>query len=136
MGGWRELLAPTEIIDLIRYIRKLPGPLPAGMRPGDLDVLVGKEIYGHYCVGCHGEHGNAETPLGRQLHPHPRNFTSPIEMESKDDQVLTQSIVRGIHGTAMAPWEGVLNKEDVRRVIVFIRQSFVPARLEPPQKTR
>jgi len=134
MGGWRELLAPTEIIDVMRYIRRLAGPLPAGMRPGDLDFLVGKEIYHRYCVGCHGEQGNAETPLGRQLRPHPRNFTSPIEMDSKDDQTLTQSIVRGIHGTAMAPWEGVLNKEDVRRVVVFIRQSFTPVRPASPPK--
>ena len=136
MGGWGGLLSPTEIIALMRYIRTLADPLPAGMRPGELDFLVGKEIYQSYCVACHGEQGNGQTVLGRQLVPHPRDFTSPAEMTSKDDQQLAQSIRRGVHGTAMAPWEGVLNKEDVRRVIVFIRESFTPGRSAPPQKSQ
>ena len=45
MGGRGELLSPTEIIDVMRYIRTLAGPLPAGMRPVDLDLRVGQEIY-------------------------------------------------------------------------------------------
>ena len=136
MGGWRDLLAPAEIIDLMRYVRTLAAPLPPGMRPGELDFLVGKQIYQLYCVGCHGERGNGQTVLGRQLRPHPRDFTSPAEMKSKDDQQLAQSVVRGIHGTAMSPWEGLLNKDDVRRVIVFIRQSFAPGRSAPLEKSR
>ena len=136
MGGWGGLLSPTEIISLMRYIRTLADPLPTGMRPGELDFLVGKEIYQRYCIGCHGAQGNGQTVLGRQLLPHPRDFTSTVEMTSKDDQQLAQSIRRGIHGTAMAPWEGVLNKEDVRRVIVFIRQSFTPGHLVPPEASR
>lgn len=136
MGGWGGLLAPAEIIDLMRYIQTLAGPRPAGMLPGELDFLVGKTIYQRYCVGCHGEQGNGQTVLGRQLLPHPRDFTSPVDMESRDDQQLAHSIMRGIHGTAMAPWEGVLNKEDVRRVIVFVRQSFAPGRSAPPQTSR
>ena len=135
-GGWGGLLSPTEIISLMRYIRMLADPLPTGMRPGELDFLVGKEIYQRYCTGCHGEQGNGQTILGRQLLPHPCDFTSSVEMMSKDDQQLAQSIRRGIHRTAMAPWEGVLNKEDVRRVILFIRQSFAPGRSVPPETSR
>ena len=136
MGGWGGLLSHTEIISLLRYIRTLADPLPAGMQPGALDFLVGKEIYQRYCTACHGAQGDAQTALGTQLVPHPRDFTSTAEMTSKDDQQLAQSIRRGIHGTAMAPWEGVLNKEDVRRVIVFIRENFAPGRSAPLQKSR
>ena len=136
MGGWGGLLAPAEIIDLMRYIQTLADPRPAGMRPSELDFLVGKEIYQRYCAGCHGEQGNGQTVLGQQLLPHPRDFTASADMESRDDQQLTHSIMRGIHGTAMAPWEGVLNKEDVRRVIVFIRQSFAPGRSVLPRTSR
>ncbi len=45
-------------------------------------------------------------------------------MASISDNELAQAIMRGVSGSAMASWDGVLNKEDVRRVTLFIRQSF------------
>ena len=124
MGGWGELLAPTEIIDVMRYIRTLVGPMPAGMAPAQLDVKVGEQIYRQNCVACHGERGDGDTPVGRQLSPHPRDFTDARQMTSINDVALAQSIAHGVPGTAMASWDGVLNKEDVRRVLLFIRQAF------------
>lgn len=134
MGGWSGVLAPAEIVDLMRYIRTLSATQLKSMRPGELDFLVGKEIYKTYCIGCHGEHGDAQTAVGRQVLPHPRDFTSAIEMEGKSDFQLAESIMHGVHGSAMAPWGGVLNKEDVRRVLVFIHRSFSPALSTPVQK--
>jgi cytochrome c oxidase cbb3-type subunit 3 len=129
MGGRGELLSPTEIIDVIRYIRTLVQPLPAGTTPAQLDVRVGEQIYRRYCIGCHGEAGNGQTPLGEKLSPRPRDFTQLSAMGNIDDQRLAQSITHGVAGTAMASWDGVLNKEDTRRVLVYIRQTFVgPAR--------
>lgn len=124
MGGWREILAPAEIIDLMRYVSTLAAPLPAGTTPVDVDVRVGEQVYQEYCIACHGERGNGQTPLGRQLDPHPRDFTSIAVRAPGDDERLTNSITRGRSGTAMAPWDGVLTKEDIRRVIVYIRQRF------------
>ncbi len=124
MGGRGELLSPAEIIDVMRYVRTLVRPLPAGMTPARLDVLVGEQIYFQQCVVCHGEKGDGRTTLGLSLSPHPRDFTRSEEMASITDKDLAQTITRGSPGTAMAPWRGVLNSEDVRRVILFIRQSF------------
>ena len=131
MGGWRDILAPTEIIDLMRYVRTLAAPLPAGMTPGDLDLRVGEQIYQAYCVECHGERGNGETPLGGHLSPHPRDFTSAALMAAASDEQLAQSISRGRPGTAMAPWEGVLTRDDTRRVIAYIRQRFTTGAAAP-----
>ena len=129
MGGRGELLSPTEIIDVIRYMRTLVQPLPAGTTPAQLDLRVGEQIYRRYCIGCHGEGGNGQTPLGEKLSPRPRDFTQLSAMGGIDDQRLAQSITHGVAGTAMAPWDGVLNKEDTRRVLVYIRQTFAgPAR--------
>ncbi len=122
MGGRGELLAPAEIIDVMRYIRTLARPLPAGMTPAQLDVKVGEQIYRENCIACHGESGDGHTPLGQHLSPPPRDFTRTGEMLSLSDANLTQAVTHGVSGTAMAPWEGVLNKEDVRRVILFIRR--------------
>ena len=124
MGGRGELLTPAEIIDVIRYLRTLTQALPASMTPAQFDVRVGEQIYRQYCAACHGAQGDGQTPLGQQLSPRPRDFTSTSAMADVDDKRLAQSITRGIPGTAMAPWDGVLNKEDVRRVIAFIRENF------------
>jgi len=124
MGGWGELLAPAEIIDVMRYLRTLVRPLPEGTTPAQLDMLVGQQIYRQQCVACHGENGDARTPLGQQLVPRPRDFTNTREMAALSDDQLVHAIRRGVSGTAMAPWEGVLNREDVRRVALYIRRSF------------
>ena len=124
MGGRGELLAPAEIIDVMRYIRTLVQPLAPGMTPVQLDVRVGEQIYHQQCIACHGERGDGKTSLGQHLVPPPRDFTKASEMASIGDSELAQAIMRGIPGTAMAPWEGVLNKEDIRRVILYIRRRF------------
>ena len=124
MGGRGELLAPTEIIDVMRYLRTLARPLAQGTTPAQLDRMVGEQVYKQNCVACHGEGGDGQTPLGQELRPHPRNFTKTEDMSKLPDEALAQSILHGVSGTAMAPWEGVLNKDDVRRVLLYIRASF------------
>lgn len=125
MGGHGEVLSPLEIIDVIRYLRTLAPP--ATMAPAQLDVRVGEQIYRQYCVACHGPNGDARTALGQQLRPRPRDFTRVKEMESLSDETLAQSITHGVPGSAMAPWDGVLNRDDVRRVLLYIRQTFPTA---------
>ena len=124
MGGLGELLSPAEIIDVMRYVRTLAPPLPAGMSRADLDAQVGERIYQRHCVLCHGEKGNGQTPLGQSLAPHPRDFTNAQEMAPVSDNKMAETIAGGSPGTAMAPWRGVLNSEDIRRVIVYIRKTF------------
>ena len=120
MASWGELLSPAEIIDVMRFIRSLEQPLPPGMTRAQLEITVGEGIYKQYCITCHGEQGNAQTPLGHALNPHPVDFTkahlTDIEMQ--------RAISLGKPGTAMAPWGVVLNSEDARRVILYIRQTF------------
>ena len=134
MGGWGSLLSPAEIIDLMRYVRTLVQPLPAGMIASQLDVRVGEQIYRQYCVACHGHEGNAKTTLGQQLSPHPRDFTNPGEMARIDDQRLVRSVTHGVPGSAMASWDGVLNAEDIRRVTSYIRRFSASGSVVPIEK--
>lgn len=124
MASWAHLLSPEEIIDVMRYVRTLVRPLPAGMTQTDLDVEVGRRIYSQYCVACHGEKGDGKTQLGRTLAPRPRDFTHTRAMKAISDKELARAIMEGRPGTAMAPWRGVLNSEDIRRVILYIRTHF------------
>ena len=124
MAGWGELLSPAEMIDVIRYVRILVQPLPPGMTPADLDVAVGERIYRQACAPCHGEKGDGQTPVGLKLVPRPRDFNKPQELTAISDKEMAQVIARGIPGTAQAAWGRVLNSEDIRRVVLFIRQTF------------
>lgn len=124
MGGWGELLSPVEIIDVMRYVRTLAQPSATGTGAGQLDLSVGQQVYRQHCVQCHGEKGDAQTPLGQSLTPHPRDFTQVREMTAISDRDLTQAIALGKPGTAMAPWRGVLNSDDIRRVVLYIRRTF------------
>lgn len=124
MAGWGELLSPAEIVDVMRYVRSLERPLPSGMTRLDLDMAVGKAIYQKDCAACHGVKGDADTALGRALTPHPRNFTMTQYMAALPDAYFAGVITNGKPGTAMAPWRGILNAEDVRRVLLYIRRTF------------
>ena len=101
-------------------------PLPA-MSAAKLDAAVGDKIYRQYCVTCHGEKGDGQTPLGQSLVPRPLDFSKLQGGARTSDVEMTRVIGRGIPGTAMAPWSSILNSEDIRRVIVFIRQAFRPS---------
>ena len=124
MAGWGDRLSPVEIIDVMRYIRTLEQPLPPGMSREQLDIKVGAGIYQQYCSTCHGEKGNAQTELGTALVPPPRNFTDTRAMDKLTDAQMTNAIMNGKDGTAMAPWGGILNPADISRVILYIRQTF------------
>lgn len=126
MGGWGGLLNPAEIIDVMRFIRTLEEPLPAGVTKSELDVLVGERIYRQNCVSCHGEKGDSNTDLGHVLVPHPRNFTNAKDMARLGAKEMAEDIAHGEPGTAMAPWNGILTPEDIRRVTLFIRRTFLP----------
>jgi mono/diheme cytochrome c family protein len=128
MAGWEHVLGPAEIIDVMRYLRTLVEPLPAGMTQADLDLAVGRQIYEKRCAACHGDKGNGKSRLGRNLVPPPRDFTDAQRMATLSDKDLARAITQGRPGTAMAPWRGLLNAEDVRRVILFIRRTFQRAR--------
>ncbi|MFV1978702.1 MAG: c-type cytochrome [Myxococcota bacterium] len=121
MPAWGDRLTPAEIADVMRYIRGLAPPVPAGMKPQQLDILVGAQIYHRYCATCHGGEGDADTPLGRALDPRPWNFANAETMAGLSDEMMAQAITHGKAGTSMAPWGGILTPEDIRRVVMFIR---------------
>ncbi len=72
----------------------------------------GRIAYMQYCRACHGEKGDGNGPAAPGLRPPPRNFTigefkfaGVLEGKLPRDEDLVRIVKRGLHGTAMLPWE-------------------------------
>lgn len=124
MGGQGQLLARAEIIDLIRYIRTLAPALPADMTPGQLDYRVGERVYQQNCISCHGEAGDGKSPVGSLLSPPPADLRKLALGQAASDEDRVRIVTKGVPGSAMASWENVLSKQDIRRVVVYLNQRF------------
>ncbi len=103
-------------------------------------VTRGRYIYYYRCMPCHGVAGRGDGPAADSMWPRPREFTD-IAVAGFDDQTtppkfkfrttrygwlptdedLFRTISRGLVGTAMEGWSGVLEPNDVWQVIAFIK---------------
>ncbi|MBI2902832.1 MAG: c-type cytochrome [Candidatus Methylomirabilis oxyfera] len=110
-------------------------------KPTPEAIAKGKAIYVKWCSFCHGLEGKGNGPAADYLNPRPRDFTigsyklrTTNSGEAPTDEDLFQTISRGITGTAMQGFEGVLTEEERRQVIAFIK-TFTPDRFEvPPER--
>ncbi|MEE9594374.1 MAG: cytochrome c [Candidatus Hydrothermarchaeales archaeon] len=74
-------------------------------------VNLGREIYAEKCAVCHGASG--EGGVGPALN-------SKSKLESLGMESIHKSIVEGILGTAMPPWEADLSPEEIDSTVTFI----------------
>jgi glucose/arabinose dehydrogenase len=71
------------------------------------------ELYAIHCASCHGS--KSEGGQGGSL----------VDGEWKhggSDAEITRSILKGFPQLGMTPWEGVLNDEQVRSLVIFLRE--------------
>jgi mono/diheme cytochrome c family protein len=87
----------------------------------------GKAVYEKHCAYCHGVDGKADTPVGRLLTPHPRNFADPVGTARLTVDRMYHAIKEGRPWTAMPVWHQVLSKSQIGDVIDYVRS------LAPPQ---
>lgn len=90
----------------------------------------GKYIYQEYCMACHGERGDGKGVAAKGLVPPPRDFTlgiykfgKVISGELPHDSHLKELIVKGLHGTAMLPWD--MSDGQLDAVVQYIK-TFAP----------
>ena len=75
----------------------------------------GERTYLMYCVGCHGYDGKGSHGAGA-------DFVNDKSRLAKADGELFQSIW---HGKGRMPaWRGVITKDQVQQVILYIRETF------------
>jgi len=101
---------------------------------GDPSTVDVAGLYADACAPCHGRKGDGEAAGARLLGPRlPRDFTSGIfEFRSTPayslptDEDLARTIVRGIPGTWMPAWGGMLNPAQVQALVDYLK-GFAPS---------
>ena len=72
-----------------------------------------EEIYGNYCSGCHG--AKFEGGQGGSL-------VDGVWKHGGTDAEIFKSIAKGNPPLGMTPWEGTLTNEQIRAMVVFLRE--------------
>jgi mono/diheme cytochrome c family protein len=100
--------------------------------PNDEMIKAGELIYFRKCVWCHGEKGGGDGPSADRLWPRPRSFVEgtfkirhTASGEIPTDQDLFLTVTNGLPGSAMPPWDGILNEKERKDVIQFIKYRLV-----------
>src|SRR6058998_3518206 len=103
-----------------------PVPLPSS--PVPQDTSAGKQVYGKWCAGCHGDNGAGDGPAAKHMIPPPRDFTGAIYQirstpsgQLPTDADLLRSIDEGLFGTAMPGWKSRLSDRQRRDVLAYIK---------------
>lgn len=100
--------------------RKPLGPPPLAIAKDPL-LVRGREIYLVRCVTCHGASGRGDGPIAKDLPgPKPRNFLDPTWKHGDRPDQVVGVIARGVPGTAMSAWNGVLDPPDLRAVSAYV----------------
>jgi mono/diheme cytochrome c family protein len=77
----------------------------------------GKALFEANCVACHGEKGDGDTIVGKQLQA--SDLRSP-DVQKKKDAELTTSIMDG-KNNKMPPFKAKLKPEEVTALLKYVR---------------
>jgi mono/diheme cytochrome c family protein len=97
------------------------------------DAAKGREIYGMYCMSCHGADGAGKGPAAAALNPKPRDFTTGTfyidanaNNQTGEDVDLARVIREGpgaFGGSAGMPsWKETFTEDQVRDLVAYVHQ--------------
>jgi mono/diheme cytochrome c family protein len=102
--------------------RRLGGKLVSAHR-----LNSGHELFLTYCAACHGVDGDGKGPASVGLRPPPRNFkqgqfkfAAVASGQLPNDEDLLRIVQKGLHGSAMLPWNDVPER-DILDIIQYIK---------------
>ena len=102
-----------------------PARAVAPARPSAYELRIGRDVYQHYCIGCHGEKGAGDGFNAFNLDPHPRDLGDPAFQKSKSNADLADAIRRGGAGVGltslMPPWGHTLDARHIDAVVLYVR---------------
>ncbi|MDP8922099.1 MAG: CopD family protein [Chloroflexota bacterium] len=93
--------------------------------PDTASLARGKALYEQHCAACHGATGRGDGPLAQSLRPRPADFRVHMAAGHTDGELFAW-ISKGVPGTAMPAFEGLLSEEDRWHLVNYVR-GFAPA---------
>ncbi|MFQ5676179.1 MAG: c-type cytochrome [bacterium] len=93
-------------------------PIPAATAD---QLKRGAELYPQVCAACHGGRGDGQGKITEALVDTPTSFTDPQQATFFSDQARLHIIRKGIAGTPMMGWSGVLSDDDILALYLYVR---------------
>lgn len=101
--------------DSSRYLQGVfPAPTPARQK-------AGQQLFAANCASCHGDSAMGDGAAGAYLDPPPANLTDPTNYHyGHDAKSIMLSTAYGNRGTGSVPWEGILSRDDMINVSLYV----------------
>lgn len=132
---FQRSVSDRELIEIVRHGRAGMPAIPDLRSRGDAQLLVayvrtlspGRELYGFYCAGCHGEDGRG-AGIATAGEP-PKVVFDRAYFARKDPEELRRSVWHMLDAAepAMPHLARQLSESDAKAVIAFLRRSQPPA---------
>ncbi len=120
MVGWKTQLNDAEIAAVARYVRA-----SFVDHAGDIALMRGRSVYGHFCVSCHGIDGTG-TPPSRAAGTTPvKDLTTAKARKELTRERVIAAVAVGRKGTAMTGFAGQLSPDDMEAVADYVRKSLI-----------
>jgi mono/diheme cytochrome c family protein len=85
------------------------------------NIEAGKQIFGYYCVECHGRDGqNTGVPFAASMSPPVPSLLSADTQRYTDGQ-LKWIIENGISPSGMPASKGILNDDEMWHIVIYLR---------------
>jgi mono/diheme cytochrome c family protein len=96
--------------------------------PGSETINDGGKLYVSHCAGCHGSDGMGGGEPGRAVSPSPALLAYMVQRPIAVDEYLLWAISDGgkQFETEMPEFKNKLSREDIWRVIAYMRAGFPP----------
>ncbi len=118
-----EALDDQEAWDMVAWALSLQGS-PEWLAQG-------REIYTQNCLACHGESGQGDGVMVRDLPPmnhdkmgseatRPPDFSDPAVLLGASPALLEGKIIRGGMGTGMPYWGNIFTSEQIRSLVLYL----------------
>ncbi|MCB0215574.1 MAG: c-type cytochrome [Chloroflexi bacterium] len=87
----------------------------------------GEVPFQRYCATCHGADGSGKTEVGLALSPPPTDFLDRAYMLEQSPAWYQRSLVKGIAGSSMQPWDHVLDADGLWDAAFYVWSLATPA---------
>ena len=129
-----DVLSLQDRWDILAYLRFEVVPVAPGEAgdPGRAATLreAKTALFGKNCNVCHGNRGDGNGFLAPTMQPLPRKLTDYEHWGTiRTDQEIYDNIYYGVHWSAMPPWRGVLEPNEIWSIVDFIRS----LQYDPPE---